>query len=115
VVHEIGNAGDGLCRNVEAVDQARLGAWGRGHRDGLPVVDVEREPNRDAALSGGRQSARDEPRGRLLEVEVVEGEVECLPSAREKFADVLGDLERALSAVRECADLDRQAYPRTRR
>jgi hypothetical protein len=66
-------------------------------------------------LRGSQQGAGDELGRRLLEVEVVEGEVERLLRGRDELAGVLGDLERALAAVREGADVERQAYPRVRR
>jgi hypothetical protein len=62
---------------------------------------------------GGRgKRACDQFPGRLLEVEVVERQVEALLRGRDELARVLGDLERALTAVGEGADLERQAYPR---
>jgi hypothetical protein len=59
-----------------------------------------------------RERARDELPRRLLEVEVVEREVEGLLRGGDELACVLGDLERALAAIGEGADLERQAYPR---
>jgi hypothetical protein len=79
------------------------------------VVDVVGQSDGDAALRGSRQGAGNELRGGLLQVEVVEGEVERLSRGRDELADVLADLERALAAVRQCAEVERQAYPRTRR
>jgi hypothetical protein len=73
------------------------------------VVDVEGEPNGDAASRRVRQCAGDEPGGRLLEVEVVEREVERALRGRDELAGILGDLEGALAPVRQCPDLDRQA------
>jgi hypothetical protein len=55
------------------------------------------------------ERARHEPRGRLLEIEVIEGEVESAARGRYELANVLGDLERALPPVRQRADVDRQA------
>jgi hypothetical protein len=63
-------------------------------------------------VGGRHERARDELPGRLLEVEVVEREVEGLLRGGDELARVLGDLERALAAVGEGADLERQAYPR---
>jgi DNA gyrase/topoisomerase IV subunit A len=79
------------------------------------VVDVVREADGDATLCRRREGARDELRGRLLEIEVVEGEVERLSRRRDELTGVLGDLERALAAVRQCPDVERQAYPLARR
>jgi hypothetical protein len=79
------------------------------------VVDVVCETDGDAALRGGREGARDELRGGLLEIEIVESEVERLSRCRDELSGVLGDLERALAAVGEGAYLERQAYPRTLR
>jgi hypothetical protein len=45
------------------------------------VVDVESEPDSDPAMSRVRERAGHEARGRLREIEVVEGEVERLLSA----------------------------------
>jgi hypothetical protein len=63
-------------------------------------------------MGSRRQRARDELPGRLLEIEVVEREVEALLGSGDELARVFGDLERALAAVGEGADLERQAYPR---
>jgi hypothetical protein len=63
-------------------------------------------------VGGRRESARDQLSGWLLEVEVVEREIESLLRGGDELARVLGDLERALAAVGEGADLERQAYPR---
>jgi hypothetical protein len=73
------------------------------------VVDVEGEPDGDPASRRGRERAGDEPRGRLLEVEVVEREVERALRGGDELAGILGDLEGALAPVRQCPDLDRQA------
>jgi hypothetical protein len=73
------------------------------------VVDVEGEADGHSAPGDSHERARDELGGRLLEVEVVEGEVECLLGRRDELPGVLGDLEGALAAVRQCADFDRQA------
>jgi hypothetical protein len=76
------------------------------------VVDVVGQAHLHASVGGGRQRARDELAGRLLEVEVVERQVEARLRRGDELARVLGDLERALAAVGEGADLERQAYPR---
>jgi hypothetical protein len=108
-MHEVGDAWDRLRGNVEAVDQARLAA-GRGRdRDGLLVIDVEREPDRDPSPRRIRERACHQARGRLLEIKVVQREVEGLTSFRDELADELGDLEGALTPVRQRPDLDRQA------
>ena len=79
------------------------------------MIHVERKPNGYTPPGHVRERARNEPGGRLLEVEVVQGEVEALPRGGDELPDVFGDLESALAAVRQCSDVDRQAYPRTRR
>jgi hypothetical protein len=114
-MHEIGDSRDPLRRNVEALDEARLAAGRRGDGDRVGVVDVVGEPDGHASLGGGRKRARDESSGGLLELEVIKSQVEALFRARDEFARVLGDLERALPAVGEGADLERQAYPRARK
>jgi hypothetical protein len=115
VVHEVGDSGDPLRGDVQAVDEGRLGA-GRGRdRDRVRVVDVEGKADGDAAAGDVRDRARNELGGGLLEVEVVEGEVEPLLRCGDELADVFGDLEGGLAAVGECPDLERQAYPRTRK
>jgi hypothetical protein len=116
VVHEIRDARDAFRRDVEAVDQARLALRRREQRLRLLVVDVERQPDGDASrLRLGDRARDDRRRRRLLQVEVVEGEVEAAPSLREPGGKLFSDLERRLAPVRQRADLDRQAYPRTRR
>jgi hypothetical protein len=70
------------------------------------MVDVEGEPHRDAALLSVEQGGRDELCGLLLEVEVVEREVEALLRSAQEAGDELGDLERALTPVRQGADVD---------
>jgi hypothetical protein len=109
VVHEIRNARDPLRRHVQTVDQRWLAAWRRRDGDGPLVVDVEREPDRYAFPGRIGECARHQTRGRLLEVEVVEGQVERLPGPGDELTDVLGDLEGALAPVGQCVDLDRQA------
>lgn len=73
------------------------------------MVDVECEPDGDAAPGRIGERARDEARSRLLEVEVVEREIESAARAGDELSRVLGDLQGALTAVRECPNLDRQA------
>jgi hypothetical protein len=117
VVHEVGDAEDPLRRNREVVEQARVGV-GRGRLgDRLVVVDVEGEPDRDAAALRLEQSRRDELRRLLLEVEVIEGKVEGLLRLGEEAGRVLGDLERGLTPVPESAELDvrRSRGPGSRR
>jgi hypothetical protein len=58
------------------------------------------------------ERARDELPGRPVEVEVVERQVQGLLRGGDELAGVLGDLERALAAVGEGANFERQAYPR---
>jgi hypothetical protein len=70
------------------------------------VVDVEGEPDLDAPPLGVEERAGDELRGGLLQVEVVEGQVERILRPREEVGDQLGDLERGLASVGQCADLD---------
>jgi hypothetical protein len=111
-MHEIRNARDALGRNVEVVDEARLRAWRRRHRDRVGVVDVVGQAHLHAPARCGRERARDQLPSRLLEIEVVERQVEALLGGGDELARVLGDLEGALAAVREGADLERQAYPR---
>jgi hypothetical protein len=79
------------------------------------VVDIEGEADRHASAGDVRDRARDELGGRLLEVEVVEGEIEALLRPGDELPEVLGDLQGGLAAVGECPDLERQAYPRTRK
>jgi hypothetical protein len=79
------------------------------------VVDVEGEADGDSAPGDVRDRAGDKPRGRLLQVEVVEGEVERSLGSGDELADVLGDLEGALTPVGQSAGVDGQAYPRTLR
>jgi hypothetical protein len=79
------------------------------------VIHVERQPNGYTSPGHVRERARDEPGGRLLEVEVVQREVEARARSRDEFTDVFGDLQGALPAVRQCPDFDRQAYPRARK
>jgi hypothetical protein len=73
------------------------------------VVDVEREAHGDASSRGVRQRAGDEPRGGLLQVEVVEGEIEGLLGSGDEVPGVFGDLEGGLTPVGQRANLDRQA------
>jgi hypothetical protein len=73
------------------------------------MIDVEGQTDRDASPGDVGERARDEASRRLGEVEVVEGEVEALLRGRDELAYVLGDLEGALAAVRQCSDLDCQA------
>jgi hypothetical protein len=114
-VHQVGYPRDSLRRDSEVVDQRRFGAWRRRDRDRVGVVDVVGEADGDAALGSGRERARDELRGGLLEIEIVEGEVERLSRCRDELSGVLGDLECALAAVGQCPDVECQAYPRTLR
>jgi hypothetical protein len=105
-VHQVGHAEDALCRDVEVVEQVGIGAGRRRLRDRLVVVDVEGEADVDAAPLRLEQGAGDELRRRLLEIEVVEGEVERLLGAGEELGRQLGDLQRGLPSVRQGADVD---------
>jgi hypothetical protein len=116
-VHEVGDAEDPLRRDREVVEQARVG-MGRGRLgDRLVVVDVEGEPDLDAAALRLQERRRDQLRGLLLEVEVVQGEIEGLLGLREEPGRVLGDLERGLTPVPESAEFDvrRSRGPGSRR
>jgi len=73
------------------------------------VIDVEGEAYGDASARGVRQSARDEPRGGLFQVEVVEGEIEGPLGGRDELPGVFGDFEGCLTPVGQSANLDRQA------
>jgi hypothetical protein len=73
------------------------------------VIDVEGEAHGHAATGRLGDRARDQPGGRLLQVEVVEGEVERAGRAGDERACFLGDLEGALASVGQGADVDRQA------
>ncbi len=81
------------------------------------MVDVEGEPDLDAAALRLEEGCRDEFRRLLLEVEIVEGQVEGLLGLGEEAGRVLGDLERALAPVPESAQLDvrRSRAPGNRR
>jgi hypothetical protein len=81
------------------------------------MVDVEGEPDLDAAALRLEQRGRDQLRRLLLEVEVVEGEVEGLLGLGQEPGRVLGDLERGLTTVPESAELDvrRSRGPGSRR
>ncbi len=70
------------------------------------MVDVEGEPDLDAAAPRREESCRDELRRLLLEVEIVEGQVEGLLGLGEEAGRVLGDLERGLTPVQESAERD---------
>jgi hypothetical protein len=109
VVHEVGDAGDRLRGDLEAVDQGRLTAGRREDGRRLLAVDVEGEPDRDAALLGLDDGAGDERGGRLQEVEVVQRQVEAPAGCVEEPGEALGDLERRLAAVRERVRLDHEA------
>jgi hypothetical protein len=70
------------------------------------VVDVEGQSHRDPAALRFEQRPGDELGGRLLEIEVVQGEVEALARARNELGRPFGDLEGGLPAVGEGSDLD---------
>jgi hypothetical protein len=117
VVHEVWDAEDPLRRNGEIVEETRVGVGRRRLGDRLVVVDVEGEPNLDAAALRLEQRRRDQLRRLLLEVEVVEGEVEGLLGGGQEAGRVLGDLERGLASVAKSAELDvrRSRGPGSRR
>jgi hypothetical protein len=117
VVHEVGDAEDPLRGDREVVEQARVGVGRRRLGDRLVVVDVEGEPDLDAAALRLEQRRRDQLRRLLLEVEVVEGEVEGLLGGGQEAGRVLGDLERGLTPVPKSAELDvrRSRGPGSRR
>jgi hypothetical protein len=79
------------------------------------VIHVERKPNSYTPPGHVRERARNEPGGRLLEVEVIQGQVKARARSGDELADVFGDLEGALAPIRQCSDFDRQAYPRARK
>ena len=111
MVHEVGDSWDRLGRHLEAVDQARFAPCRREERRRLLVVDVECEADRDAPLLCLDDLVCDDLRGRLLEVEVVQREVEAPLGCLEESGEPLGDLERGLAAVGEGVRLDHEAGP----
>ena len=117
VVHEVGDPEDPLRRDGEVVEQARVGVGRRRLGDRLVVVDVEGEPDLDAPALRLQQRGRDQLRGLLLEVEVVQGEIERFLGFRKEPGRILGDLECGLTSVPESAELDvrRSRGPASRR
>jgi hypothetical protein len=109
VVHEVGDARDRLRGDVERIDQGRLPLRLREERLGLLVVDVEGEPDGDAPALRLGDRARDDGRGRLGQVEVVEREVEASLGRAEEVRQRPSDVEGALAPVRQGPDVDAQA------
>ena len=81
------------------------------------MVHVEGEPDLDAPALRFQERRRDQFRGVLLEVEVVQGEIEGFFGFRKEPGRILGDLECGLTSVPESAELDvrRSRGPASRR
>jgi hypothetical protein len=106
VVHEVGHAEDSLGRDVEVVEEIRVAVGRSRLGDRLVVVDVEREPDGDSPPLRLEERARDELGRLLLEVEVVQCQVEGRAGGGEEVGRELGDLQCALTSVRQGADFD---------
>jgi hypothetical protein len=106
VVHEVGHAEDPLGRDVEVVEELRIAVGWGWLGDRLGVINVECEPDCDSPVLGFEERLGDEFRRLLLEVEVVQREVEGGARAREEVGREFGDLECALTSVRQRADFD---------
>jgi hypothetical protein len=77
------------------------------------VVDVVGEPNRDAAPARALEGAADDLRGRVVEPDVVEREVERALRGVDEVGDRLRDLGSRLPAVGERANVDQDAWARS--
>jgi hypothetical protein len=68
------------------------------------VIDVVREPYRDAALRGSRQRVADDVRERVRQPDVVDRDRERVPGRRDPVGEGVGDLLRGLATVEERPD-----------
>jgi hypothetical protein len=109
-VHQVRDARDRECRYGDRLDE--LGDRRRGRRQELAMVDVVREPNRDAALRRSDERVPHRVADGAREPQVVEGEVEGLVGAAEEVDDRVRYLVGGLAAVGERACLD-QVFARS--
>ena len=75
------------------------------------MIDVVRDPHRDAARLRAEQRAADAVAGLPGQSHVVQRQVERRPRRGEERLQLGGDLLRLLAAVRERADLDHERRP----
>jgi hypothetical protein len=74
----------------------------------LAVVDVVREPDRDAAPCGSEERVLDDLGDRRAKADIVEGDVEAALRAFQEVSDRVRDLVGALTAVGQRPDVDQR-------
>jgi hypothetical protein len=112
VVHQVGDAGDGGGRERQLFDEGRLRARRRRDVCLLPVVDVVREPDRDAALRRGDERALDDLPQVVRQVKVVDRDLQRLLRAADEVRERVRRALRGLRAVGERVDVDQDAFAR---
>jgi hypothetical protein len=112
VVHQVGDAGDGGGRERQLLDEGRLRARRRRDVGLLPVVDVVREADRDAALRRGDERALDDLPQVVGQVEVVDRDLERLLRAADEVREYVRRALGGLRSVRERVDVDQDAFAR---
>jgi hypothetical protein len=112
VVHQVGDAGDGGRRERQLFDEGRLRARRRRDVRLLAVVDVVREPDRDAALRRGDERALDDLPQVVREVEVVDRDLERLLRVADEVRERVRRPLSRLRSVGERVDVDQDAFAR---
>jgi Mg-chelatase subunit ChlI len=107
VVHEVRPARNGARLDRQRLDLVDAGFRRRRRdRSGRPLVEVVEQTYAHSALSGRTQCAEDDLLRLVVEVDVVDRDVERPFGALEEGREQARDLDRPLSAVFECSDLD---------
>src|SRR5512132_3419691 len=113
-MHQVRNPRDRPHGHAERVDQGAVRLRRRWNRDRVSVVEVVDEAHSHSS-SGGGPDCLGYDTGRLgAQVEVVVREIERALRGADEAGDVLGHLQRALTAVGEGAELEHKPHLRGR-
>jgi hypothetical protein len=112
VVHQVGHAGDGGGRKRQFLDELRLRVRRRRDVRLLPVVDVVREPDGDAALGRADERALDDLLQVVRKMEVVDRDLERLGRGADEVRQRVGRALRRLRPVGERVNVDQDAFAR---
>ena len=110
VMHQVWHTGHGLDLHAgcpQLVDKRPVDLRWRWYRDGLGVVLVEHEPDRNAAFHRRLKGVEHCCRGRSLEPQVVDRHVECPGSAIEKGRQPLCDRVGGLAPIGQEVEVER--------
>jgi hypothetical protein len=108
VVHQVGRAGNRSRRERQLLEQARIRARRGWDRRARLLVEVVREPDRNAACLRLLECRAQDVGERIGEPDVVDRDVERPLRLREPAGEEIRDLVGLLAAVSQRADVDRR-------